>query len=185
MSQELLPDELIWGDGGHVSDVVLSALGDGQDSVVPGEARAHVEACAACTLALGRVALLSVYTHDRVVAAKEAGMLDARQAKVVRPLVPAISSFRVPYRAVLLAFGLALAGSIPGIIEAPEEFATGTAFVQRNLHVFMHHFITSARVSQDAASQGGLILTFGSALCLTMLAVVLARKKPARQPESS
>jgi len=59
---ELLPEELLWAEGGHASDVVLTCLADGQHGIVPPAARAHVERCEACMAHLGHAALLSLHT---------------------------------------------------------------------------------------------------------------------------
>ncbi len=66
MTSELLPEELLWADGGHASDVVLTALADGEDAIVPEVARRHVGNCVHCTHALGRVALLSVHASEEL-----------------------------------------------------------------------------------------------------------------------
>ncbi len=72
MTSELLPEELLWADGGHASDVVLTALADGEDAIVPEVARRHVGNCVHCTHALGRVALLSVHASEELEQSREA-----------------------------------------------------------------------------------------------------------------
>ena len=62
MKQEHLPDELLWSDGGHASDIVLTAIADGQLEIVPPNARAHVETCTKCMQHLGNAALLSLFS---------------------------------------------------------------------------------------------------------------------------
>ncbi len=181
MRQELLPPELVWGEGGHVSDVVLTTIGDGEAGVPP-DARAHVDGCVKCKAALGNVALLSLYAHENIVAARDLGMLDARAKDAAA--ATATASFRFPFGAVVFAFALALVTCIPGILEAPDDARSAGEFVQRNLHVLMHHFTTSLRVSEGAASQGALVLTVTSTLFLTFLALLVARRKAAHHPES-
>ncbi|MBX3262924.1 MAG: hypothetical protein KF782_24820, partial [Labilithrix sp.] len=68
---EELPDELVWAAGGHASDVVLTALADGQRAIVPEAARAHVERCATCTAHLGHAALLSLHAGAEIGAGAE------------------------------------------------------------------------------------------------------------------
>lgn len=95
--RDLLPDELLWADGGHASDVVLTALADGQLAIVPLAVRAHVERCPACMTHLGNSALLSLETR--------------------RLLVP--SRRKVPRAAVALGLVAALLGLLPQFVEAP------------------------------------------------------------------
>jgi hypothetical protein len=91
-----LPDELLWADGGHVSDVVLTCLADGEHAIVPPLVRAHVERCEACMVHLGHAALLSLHA-DR----------DLREIQKPAPLPRAA-----------IAFGLAAAflGLVPSLV---------------------------------------------------------------------
>ncbi|NVL83606.1 hypothetical protein HWN75_25860, partial [Escherichia coli] len=57
--EEFLPDDLVWAEGGHASDVVLTAIADGQIAIVPPAVLAHVDHCPSCTTHLGNAALLS------------------------------------------------------------------------------------------------------------------------------
>lgn len=56
---ELLPESLLWSEGGHLSDEALCAYADGQTSILPGKALAHADGCDDCTARLGRFALSS------------------------------------------------------------------------------------------------------------------------------
>ena len=101
MNREHLPDELLWADGGHASDIVLTAIADGQLEVVPPNARAHVESCAACMQHLGNAALLSLHAGRELAA--RAGY-DASLANKRLPL---------PRLAIALGLAVALVGLVP------------------------------------------------------------------------
>ena len=57
---EQLPDELVFEPDGHVGEVALSCLADGEVALVPSKALAHIDACEQCTARLGAAALLSI-----------------------------------------------------------------------------------------------------------------------------
>jgi hypothetical protein len=107
---EHLPDELLWADDGHVSDVVLTALADGQRAIVPAAATAHVERCSACMMHLGNSALLALETR--------------------RMLVPARR--RVPRAAVAFGLVAAVLGLLPRFVEAP-SLARDVSTITRQL----------------------------------------------------
>jgi anti-sigma factor ChrR (cupin superfamily) len=96
--EQLLPTELVWQDDGHVADVALAAIADGELEIVPDQAAAHVVACDDCSERLGEQALLSTATHEALHA------LDA--AAVRRPL---------PLPAIVLALALAALGAAPAV----------------------------------------------------------------------
>lgn len=105
---EELPAELLWAEGGHASDVVLTALADGQHAIVPAAARMHVEHCAVCITHLGNTALLSLETR--------------------RLLVPARR--RVPRAAVVLGLVTALLGLLPRLGTQPDPARAVSTFTR-------------------------------------------------------
>jgi hypothetical protein len=84
---EKLPLELAWQSDGHVTDVVLTAMADGEEAIVPEDALGHVEACEHCTFRLGSEALLSVHVDEEMAAlaaaAPATAMVPARKAPKV------------------------------------------------------------------------------------------------------
>jgi hypothetical protein len=93
---ELLPDELLWAEGGHASDVVLTCLADGEHAIVPKVVRSHVERCEACMVHLGHAALLSLHS-DR----------DLRHLQKPAPL---------PRVAIALGLAAAFLGLVPSLV---------------------------------------------------------------------
>ncbi|EYF02167.1 hypothetical protein [Chondromyces apiculatus] len=65
-----LPLDLVWQDDGHLGEVALSALADGEVALLPDAAVVHAESCASCASALGAAALLSLRVGESLVAAK-------------------------------------------------------------------------------------------------------------------
>jgi hypothetical protein len=62
-----LTDEVAWKDDGHVTDVVVTALADGQREIVPLAAYAHVHRCATCSDRLGQAALFASMVDEALI----------------------------------------------------------------------------------------------------------------------
>lgn len=82
-----LPESLCFEADGHVTDVVLTCLADGEAAILPAKAAAHVEACEGCTQRLGVEALLAVNATDALLAASAA----PAPLRIVAPLPAAMA----------------------------------------------------------------------------------------------
>jgi hypothetical protein len=125
-SHEKLPRELVW-DGAHVSEIGLTCLADGQESLVDRDAVHHVEACEWCAGRFGRAALLAEAVGRGVVAV---GPLErpasSRAATRVAPK---------PWRALAGGVMVAVLAGLP-VLAHPGRFATiVTAFFTRGVPV--------------------------------------------------
>ena len=159
MSQQFLPDDLLWAEGGHASDVVLTALADGQTSIVPADVRAHVERCTTCATHLGNAALLSLHVGDEL------------QAKKKHETVPE----RLPLPRVAIALGLAVAalGMIPSLVSGDAAH-----FALTDVPLLARAFGTLVRHMPDEAS---LVLTYGGSLLLVFMALAATRLLPKKE----
>jgi len=167
--EDMLPDDLLWADGGHASDVVLTAVSDGQLDIVPASVLAHVEGCASCTTHLGNAALLSLY------AGRELAILASEGDAAARAPLPRL--------AIVLGLAVAALGLLPSLLD-PGSFHSAQAFATHDLPMLASGFGTLARRLFDTRSSVGLVLTYGVAglLVLTTLAVVrlLPKKETSR-----
>jgi hypothetical protein len=111
---ELLPESLLWVDGGHLSDEALSAYADGQVSILPVPVLEHAECCDRCVGRLGSLALAS-WALDG--AMREAAQVASpAAAAATSPSTPPASApaFRPPpWWVVLAALVLAALTSLP------------------------------------------------------------------------
>jgi len=174
---ELLPDELVWADGGHASDVVLTAIADGEESIVPEVARRHVHQCVHCTQALGRVAVLSLHVHDEIehVRPIAAELSAPAPAKVLRIEAHEPARWKLPWPALAAALVLAAVGSIPTLLDAPQGVATGTRAAVTNLPLALRHVTVAARAAGDAG-EVALVVNVGTALLMITMAALIARR---------
>lgn len=170
MKSELLPDELWWASpnetGRHASDVVLTALADGQLEIVPDVVKSHVEGCGPCTAHLGNAVLLSMYTARELDAAKKVA---PETALVRRPL---------PRLAIALGLAVALVGLVPSMIEPPKFVSPHEA------KALFSGASTLGRGVMDGSSTLSLALTYGLAALLFGFGFVLVRLLPKKETSS-
>lgn len=170
-SPELLPDDLLWADGGHASDVVLTALADGQHAIVPSAVLAHVERCTTCTAHLGHAALLSLHAGAELDARAEHERVSAR-----RPL---------PRLAIALGLVVAALGLLPSIIDAEGGVSAARSFVTRDVPLYLKGAATLIHRLGEPGSAVGLVITYATAAMLVVMGIAVVRILPKAQKESS
>jgi hypothetical protein len=171
--EDFLPEELVWAAGGHASDVVLTAMADGQVGIVPPLVLAHVEKCTACTTHLGNAALLSLHTG------REMALLPpSRSAE----LVAAETAARQPLPRLAIVLGLAFAalGLVPTLLDAPSEPSGARSFATK-LPMFVNGLGTLGRRLLEPGSPVGLALTYGATALLVLMAFALLRLVPKKE----
>lgn len=164
MSAEMLPEDLLYAENGHASDVVLTCLADGEKAIVPPALVAHVLACPTCHGHLGNAALLSLRAGEEV-----AHHLAAKKAHEAK-LVPS------PYLALAAGLLLAILGALPRLATLPEDALSfgksmvegGPSFVRTASHgmVELGH----------ASEQGRLVASIAAGALLLAVAAALARR---------
>lgn len=169
--RELLPQELLWAAGGHASDIVLTALADGQRDIVPADVLGHVERCTTCTIHLGHAALLSLHTHAELGAKRD---YEIEAAKVRRPL---------PRLAISLGLVVAALGLLPSLVDDAPSAATARTFATRDMPLFLRGLGTLARRLDEPGSPAGLLLTYAAAGLLMLMGIAVARILPKRSPQ--
>jgi hypothetical protein len=124
MKQQGLTPELIFEPDGHVTDVCLTCIADGEIDIVPQAALDHLDACDPCGARLGEAALLSVAAREAltelapVAVAAPAALVPAEGA----PITPRRARRPLPIAAIAAALliaavtaGPALADTIAGV----------------------------------------------------------------------
>lgn len=157
---DMLPDDLIWTEGGHLSDITIAALGDGQDSIVPEKARDHAATCDACAAQMGHAAMLST----------ELGA-------VMRAPIPAVVTERapVPWLAIIAAMLVAAVGSLSSIFENPSALAESPNAFVRQSSLALH---AGSDLVHGIMNGLGPIVSFGCAALLFATGAVVARTMP-------
>ena len=117
-----LPPDLAWQHDGHVTDVVLSSVADGEAGIVPADALSHLDGCEHCAQRLGAEALLSAHAGELLAELAQPSFAPVKAPVAVTAVVAtAPSSVRglsaLPKRAVLGALLLAALGALPAIFD--------------------------------------------------------------------
>lgn len=159
---ELLPNELLWAEGGHASDIVLTAMADGQAEILSADVLAHVNGCTLCTQHLGNAALLSLHTGRELAVLDRA---DKEEAKARRPF---------PKVAVAFALFVAAVGSVPTLASAPSQLGSARTFATHDLPLL---YTSLASLFQRM----GLGLTYGASALVVVMAFALVRFLPKKE----
>jgi len=166
-TKDVLPDELLWAAGGHASDVVLTAMADGQVDIIPALVLAHVDGCRSCTTHLGNAALLSLHTG------REMALVDRESEAPVRAKVPRL--------AILLGLAFAALGLVPSLLDAPYEVGGATSFATHDMPMLANGLGTLGRRLLEPGSPIGIGLTYGAAALLVLMALALVRLLPKKE----
>jgi hypothetical protein len=123
MAKYQLPNEVLW-DADHASDLALSAITDGEDSLLAPDVVAHTHSCDACTMRLGTLALETHGVTNAVESVKPwlpAALLVP--SKKAAPSKKASSSQPVPLPAIFGALALTAVGATPTVLAFPHRIA--------------------------------------------------------------
>jgi len=167
IDNNMLPADLLWQDDGHVTDVVVDTLADGQDDVVPAPARDHVTACDLCTQRLGDAVLMAMRVGDVL----EETMNTARSAQ---------PSWPIPIPAVLAAVLIAALGTVPAL----GELGTRVTELVKSIIAVVPN-LTRAALVLSRTSELGTQLALLSMISVAILLVggfMIARAVPRESP---
>jgi hypothetical protein len=157
---DMLPDDLVWSEGGHLSDVAIAALGDGQDAIVPEKARDHAATCEACAAQMGHAAMLS----------SELGA--AMRAPVPAPIAERAP---VPWLAIIAALLVAAVGSLSSLLENPISLVESPNAFVRETSLAFH---AGSALVRGVTNGLGPLVSFGCAALLFATGAMVARSMP-------
>ena len=134
-----LPESECFDEGGHVTDVVLTCLADGEGAILPAAAESHVDACDACTARLGASALLSLNASSALLASSE--VRAPLQIVAATPALAAPASRRrrpLPLGAIAAALLVAVVGALPGLMDTLRTVRTVVPDYLHALPIWSH-----------------------------------------------
>lgn len=169
MTNLMLPLELVFADG-HLTEVGVATLADGEDALVPAEARAHAHSCEQCSSALGREALHSMALGEvvRTAAFEERAVAHARE--------PAP---RVPVFATAVGCFVSVLGMFLGSFASPLSFGDRVRDA-RGFASALGHALRAA-----VAAELPPAVTFASAAFLVTIALLVMRASPIARARTS
>ena len=187
-----LPESLCFEVDGHVTDVVVTCLADGETTILPASAMAHVDACNACTARLGTEALLSVSATDALQAAASEARAPLRLVAPVKALpapslaagrtAPAPSSRKrrpLPIGAIAAALCLAAIGALPGFMDTLHHLRTVVPDYLHALPIWSHAL--EAVLRSLLQSRSGVALRWMIAAVFIAMGSLLARSMTRKQ----
>lgn len=110
-----IPPDLIFEADGHVSDVCVTCVADGELDLLPRAALDHLDACDACGRKLGEAALLSVAAAEALRASS--APVTASASTSIAPASPRPSRRPVPFVAIAAALVVAVITAGPTLVE--------------------------------------------------------------------
>ena len=130
-------------ESGHVTDVVLTCLADGESAILPAAAESHVDACDACTARLGVSALLSLNASSALLASNEdrapRQIVVATPALAAPSLAPSSKRRRpLPMGAIAAALLVAAIGALPGLMDTLRTLRTVVPDYVHALPIWAH-----------------------------------------------
>jgi len=141
-----LPPDLAWQRDGHVTDIVLASVSDGEAEIVPDDALQHLDHCEHCATRLGAEALLSAQAGELLaelaapspIAATAIAkpVKPAKAANAEAPKVPVLAA--LPKKAVLGALVLAAIGAAPALWDSVARLPALLRAIGRALTLLVH-----------------------------------------------
>jgi hypothetical protein len=187
-NQERLSADLLFEVDGHVTEIVLACLADGELGLVSEAAAAHVDGCDTCTARLGAAALRSIGADEALQemgAIKVMTELSATEAGPVALPPPAAAPSqdvtlpgssrraRRPFPALAIAAALVVAvvAGMPGFLDAAATLPT----LLRSVPVLVRVVIGILRGTPAGLLTVALLLKWVSAVILIIAGFVVAR----------
>jgi hypothetical protein len=192
-SDDKLPPELTWETDGHLTEVALTMLADGEAALIDEGAAPHVAGCEACSARLGAAALMALRVGEELPAMAARAQLEEQAAALevaraandapakgtemalARP-APMVTGVRaLPLRAIAAALVIAAVGSLPSLVVGTHKLPELLMTVFRGLVMIGR---TVAGVAQGSARDALLVapaLSWLSAVLLVFSGLAVAR----------
>jgi len=148
-----LDNRLLWDEQGHLSELAVTALADGELSLVDPAAVGHADACPACANRVGQAALLALDLSEALLE------LPARAApRVVAKRRP------LPLGLLAAALSIALLGSLPnlsGLWRVPALLVHALPALVRASLLVLHSPSGSRALAIAGVASAALLLLMG------------------------
>lgn len=170
--ERMLPRELVW-DGAHVSELGLTSIADGQESIVSRDAAQHAEACEWCSGRMARAALLSAAVGGAV--ATYAGTSQSVKA-ASRPIERAAPA---PWKALSMGLAVAVLAALPSLphLGAIAIDVLGYAKMLSTHGVSLIARSGVALATNETVSRGLPVATAVSSMLLVLMGWAIARTR--------
>ncbi|AUX26253.1 uncharacterized protein SOCEGT47_068140 [Sorangium cellulosum] len=178
LDDDKLSPDLVWQPDGHLTEIALGALGDGEEALLPEGALAHAARCLPCASALGRAALLSLRVGE---ALREQAAPGAEEPAALREQAapgaqaapePVAPREPLPIAALAVALALSALGAAPGLVAGASGLKESWDRLWRACSVVVQ---TGCAIAGNGALSGGLTaLPWLSAALLVVVGLGIA-----------
>jgi len=159
-----LPRELIW-NGAHASELALTSIADGQESIVGHDVLEHVDGCEYCAGKLGRVALLSAAVGEAM------ARVQPRRSRSPAPLA------HRPGRALAAGVSVATLAGLPLLGQLGQYVALVMAFFTRGVPVLARGGLALATSESVTGALPAATLVASALLVVMGLAIAKTRSR--------
>jgi hypothetical protein len=167
--QLTLPDEQVWQDDEHLTDLALTAIADGELGLLTAAARDHVDGCDHCTARLGDQALMTLSVHE--------ALNHTPVVELVAAPVPVQAARPLPTAALLLGLLIAVLGALPALFQAPAWLGDLPATLTRVAPVTLRVAASLMKVA-STSSASLVVLWTVAAVMLAVIGMIVARLAP-------
>ncbi len=190
--QELIPRDVLLDEGGHLSEVGVTVLGDGQSMLVPADVLLHVDGCADCCQRMGDAAMFSLELGDALrdasrgtananasatgIVPAQATVSEIAPAREKRDSLAAVRRF--PAAMVAAALVAACIGLAPTVYAAPGWVSETASLLNRMIPILAKS--SYLLLKSGGASAGPLLFVAPcvSAMVLLGVGLLVAKRLP-------
>jgi len=184
-TREGLPPDLIFEPDGHLTEVCVTCVADGELSLVPEAALGHLDACDACGERLGRAALLAVAAAEglRALALRDvdesavAAVPAVVAAELARPAPVSPRRLRrpLPIAAIAAALLVAAVTAGPTLADAAASLPSLLSAVLGWLPALRHMALAAVGGGASVLGPWALLIKGVSAMAFVTLGLSVAR----------
>ena len=191
MTSETLAPDIGWEPSGHLSEIALTALADGEEALLDAAMHEHLGTCDACAVRLGEAAMRSAHvasalTHlgalaPTLVQERAPAQVIAAAPVVAAPVSVVSSSSRPPRRKVPVApiaaaLVVAMLGAAPSVLSLPAEVAQTASVLRKLLPSFVRLLPQALDRLWSGPGGSAALLVWTLSLALVAVGLGIARK---------
>jgi anti-sigma factor RsiW len=174
MTTEPLAPDIGWEPSGHLSEVALTALADGEEALLDAAMHEHLGSCEACAAQLGEMAMRSARVAEALSQLPRRSTAPVIALPPDRPLVR--ERRKVPVVAIAAGLVVAALGAAPSLMSLPAEVEQ-TASVLRKVLPSLVRLLPQALARLWSGPTGpAALVVWGLSLALVATGFGIARK---------
>lgn len=191
MTTETLAPDIAWEPSGHLSEVALTALADGEEALLDAAMHEHLGACETCAVQLGEMAMRSAHVGAALAqldarvplsvtmgsqAAPDPGALRASAPVIALPPDRPPPRRKLPVAAIGAALAVAVLGAAPSVMSLPAEIEQTAGVLRKVLPSFVRLLPQALERLWNGPTGPAALVVWGLSLALVATGFGIARK---------